>query len=102
MLNSAEQFIDKGKNSNQGGLSKEALTEIGNEFSSIGQLLTYIGAGILVAAMGYMGILYLVSSPEKQAKLKQQLIGLAVAAVVIFGAYGIWTLIVQFFSDIGL
>ena len=78
------------------------LSQIGTEFSELGNLLRYVGAGIMVGAMGYMGILYMVSSPEKQAKLKQQLIGLVVAGVVIFGGYFIWETIVDLFTSVGL
>ena len=76
------------------------IDAIGAEFSVIGNVLVYIGAGILVGATAYMGILYIVSSPEKQAKLKQQLIGLVVSAIVIFGAYSIWSIIVGFLENL--
>lgn len=92
----ADSFIDAGKNSEEGGISD--LTNIGASFSTIGNILTYIGVGILVGATGYMGILYLISPPEKQAKLKEQSIGLVVSAIVIFGAYYIWQIIVNVLS----
>lgn len=92
----ADDFIEAGRTSTTG---IKDLSEIGGEFSDIGQILRYIGAGILVGAMAYMGILYIVSPPEKQAKLKQQLIGLVVSAVVIFGAYYIWKFIVELLED---
>ena len=94
----ADSFIEAGKDSTAGGLSD--LTDIGKSFSTIGNILTFIGAGILVAATGYMGILYLISPPEKQAKLKEQSIGLVVSAVVIFGAYYIWEIIVTFLTGV--
>lgn len=87
----AQEFINTGKSS-QNGFNN--ITEIGNEFAAIGSVLTYIGAGIVVGAMAYMGILYIISPPDKQAKLKQQLVGLVVSAVVIFGAYYIWKFVV--------
>lgn len=86
----AEDFIQTGKK-NQGITD---LTEIGNNFSDIGKVLVYIGAGVLVGGLAYIGIMYMVSSPEKQGKLKQQLIGILVAAVVIFGAYSIWSILI--------
>lgn len=86
----ADNFITQGQSNNK----ISDLTEIGAEFTAIGNILKYIGAGIIVAATGYMGILYMVSPPERQAKLKQQLIGLVVAAVVIFGGYYIWKILV--------
>lgn len=85
----ADDFIDKG--SEQSMISN--LDTIGSEFASIGNVLKFIGAGIIIAATAYMGILYMISPPERQAKLKQQLIGLVVSAVVIFGGYYIWKII---------
>jgi hypothetical protein len=85
----ADTFISKGA-ANAG---IKDVTEIGEEFSSIGNVLKFIGAGIIVAATAYMGILYMISPPERQAKLKQQLIGLVVSAVVIFGGYYIWKIV---------
>lgn len=93
----ADEFIEAGRSSTT-GLSD--LSSIGTEFTSIGQILTYIGSGVLVGAMAYMGILYIISPPEKQAKLKQQLIGLVVSAVVIFGAYYIWKFIVELLENV--
>lgn len=92
----ADQFITKG--SEEQGISD--LTTIGSEFTDIGNVLKYIGAGIIVAATGYIGIQYMISPPERQAKLKQQLIGLVVAGFVIFGGYYIWKIIVNLFKGI--
>jgi hypothetical protein len=85
----ADKFIEKG--SENAGIGD--LSNIGSEFTEIGNVLKYIGAGIIVAATAYMGILYMISPPERQAKLKQQLIGLVVSAVVIFGGYYIWKIL---------
>ena len=93
----ASTFIETGRDSSDG---IKDLTDIGNEFTTIGTVLTYIGVGILVGATGYMGILYMISPPERQAKLKQQLIGLVVSAIVIFGAYYIWQLLVTLLENV--
>jgi len=93
----AEKFITDGKKNNkQLGVVAEAVTE---NFVGLGQILTVVGAGIYVAVISYMGILYLTSSPEKQAALKQQLIGVVVSGIVIFGAYGIWKAVLGVVSN---
>lgn len=92
----AKDFINKGSSNAPIG----DLSTIGNEFSAIGNVLRFIGAGIIVAATAYMGIMYMISPPERQAKLKQQLIGLAVSAVVIFGGYYIWKIITMALENI--
>ena len=42
-----------------------------------------------------MGIKYLTAGPDAKAKLKNQLIGVVVSGVVIFGAYYIWKLVIS-------
>lgn len=86
MITDAQGFISKGEEEAEG-------IEVGNvteQFKPIGQLLTMIGGGVMVAVTTFMGIKYLTAGPEAQAKLKQQLVGVIVSGVVIFGAYGIW------------
>ena len=69
------------------------------EFSGLAKILTTIGAGVLVIVITYMGIKYFISTPEEQAKLKGQLIGLVVSALVIFGATAIWKIAIGIFRN---
>lgn len=97
MENDAATFIKKGQD-NAKGLG-DVTTTITGEFKGLGQILTMVGAGVMVAATSYMGIKYMVSPPDKQAALKQQLVGLVVAGIVIFGAYGIWSAVLGVVSN---
>lgn len=87
----ADDFISRGQTSAK--IQQDGLTEIGKNFTALGNVLRFVGIGIVVGATAYMGILYMISAPEKQAKLKQQLIGLVVSAVVIIGGYYIWKIL---------
>lgn len=89
--------IDKFKQA--GSQATVDTTTIETEFASLGKILTTIGAGVLIIVITYMGIKYFISSPEEQAKLKGQLIGVVVSGVVIFGAYSIWKMAVSIFSN---
>lgn len=91
----ANKFLSTG--ANQAG--DIDTTAIAQNFVGLGQILTMVGAGVLVAVTTYMGIKYLTAGPEAQAKLKVQLIGIVVSGVVIFGAYGIWQLVVDIASQ---
>lgn len=71
------------------------LDEVTKPFIGLGQVLTMIGAGVMIAVTTYMGIKYLTAGPEAQAKLKEQLIGVGVAGIVIFGAYFIWQIVIN-------
>ena len=96
MESQAKNFINKGSEAAEGNID---YTNIANEFKGLGQILTMIGAGVMVAVTTYMGIKYLTPGPEAQAKLKVQLIGVVVSGMVIFGAYSIWKLVMQVASQ---
>lgn len=91
MNKDVEDFMVKGSTAAE-GIDYKKIT---GEFSSLGSILTTIGAGVMVAVVTYMGIKYLTSGPEAQAKLKIQLIGVVVSGCVIFGAYTIWKIVVS-------
>ena len=93
MEDKADKFLTKGA-----AQQNIDYTNVTAEFKSLGQILTMIGAGVMVAVTAYMGIKYLTAGPEAQAKLKTQLIGVVVSGVVIFGAYGIWKLVIEIAS----
>ena len=89
MESKANDFINAGADTS---IDYKKVTE---EFVGLGQILTMIGVGVMVAVTTYMGIKYLTAGPEAQAKLKVQLIGLVVSGVVIFGAYSIWSIVLR-------
>ena len=93
MEGKAQNFISKG--SQQSNINYNNVTA---EFKSLGQILTMIGAGVMVAVTAFMGIKYLTAGPEAQAKLKTQLIGDIVSGMVIFGAYFIWSIVLRIAS----
>lgn len=97
MESQASKFIKKGEK-NAGDMSG-VTKSITKNFIGLGQILTMIGAGVMVIVVSYMGIKYLISPPDKQAALKQQLIGVLVAGIVIFGAYGIWSAVLGVVSN---
>ncbi len=91
MQNQTQEFLNKGKDG-AGNVNGENIFE---DLVDLGSILTTIGAGVLVAVTLYMGIKYITATPEAQAKLKQQLIGLVVSGFVIFGAYFIWKIVIS-------
>lgn len=97
METQASDFISVGEN--KSGDKTNVISSITTNFTGLGSFLTMIGAGVMVAVTSYMGIKYIISPPDKQAALKQQLIGVVVAGIVIFGAYGIWSAILKVVSQ---
>ena len=65
-------------------------------------ILTVIGVFVLVAVTIIMGIKYMFATPDVAAKLKQQLIGLVVSAVVALGATAIWKIVYNVLTSTNL
>lgn len=104
--------------SNASGLTWDSIKESADSFTNagkgqmisddkiidavlpVGQMLTAIGVAVLFGGIVILGIKYMMADPQQKGKLKQQLIGLVVAGVVIFGAYSIWKLAYNFFNGI--
>ena len=80
-LQSAESMIDENQ-------LKDASNTLYNTLLAVGTVLTVIIGGII-------GIQFLLASAEDKAKIKEALIPYVIGAVVIFGAFGIWKLVVE-------
>ena len=95
MKSQADSWLSKGQSG-----SKVKEDDIANIMLPIGQFLVGIGAVVLIVVTIIMGIKYMTADPNSKGKLKQQLLGLVVSTVVIFGAYGIWVLVYNFMDNI--
>ncbi len=91
-----EGFESRG-NSGESLISTEDMNPL---VSGLANILTTIGVVIVLAGLLIMGIKYMVATPDEAAKLKTKMVGLVIAGVVIIGAYGIWTLAINFFDGI--
>lgn len=99
MKTAINQFMNTGKNGNSANISGN---DMGSIVIPIANILTAIGVIVLVAVTIVMGIKYMFATPEEAAKLKQQLIGLVVAGVVILGATAIWKIVYNILNSVGL
>lgn len=84
----ADNWLNKGAANNP--ISAE---KIGSILRPVANILLAIGSVIIVIMGVVMGIKYITASPDKQGQLKGQLVGLFVSAVVLYGAYGIWSVV---------
>ena len=91
---SADAFENAGSNQM---ISSDKIIEI---VLPVGQMLTAVGVAVLFGGIVILGIKYMLADPQQKGKLKQQLIGLVVSGVVIFGAYTIWRIAYNFFSEL--
>lgn len=92
MLSSAESFVREGAKNEGKTIDMEKLTPVFVEF---GQMLSGIGAIVLLIVTGIMGTKFMLANPEQKAGLQKQLVGLIVATFVIFGSYIIWSVVVN-------
>lgn len=98
MKTAINNWSNKGKTGDTGinsGEIREIIVPIIN-------ILTVIGIFVIVGVTIIMGIKYMFASPEQAAKLKQQLIGLVVSAVVVLGATAIWKIVYNVLSQTNL
>lgn len=86
----AGSFIDAGTG-DPSGTNREALT---GAIDEIAGMLMGIGVILAVIVAAILGIKFMVSSVDEQAKIKEMIIPYVCGCVVIFGAYGIWQLVV--------
>ena len=93
IFSAGKQWIETGRNNNEDKYNSPV--EFINELMPIGQILVSVGIGTLTIVSVIMAIRWITATPDKQAQLKQQLIGLVVAAFVIFGAVGIWEFVIH-------
>ncbi len=88
----ADKFIEKGG-------SGANIGDVNQLVSGLANILTTVGVVVVLAGLLIIGIKYMTASPEEAAKLKTKLVGLVVSGVVVIGAYGIWRLAFNIFSE---
>lgn len=74
--------------------------EVWKELASIAQMLMAVGAVVVVACFMWLGIKYMTTDPGGKADVKQKLIGLVIATVIVFGGLSIFTIVVNLFNGI--
>lgn len=93
----AENFLGAGKKDDDNDkttvainqeLLNDASSDIYNMLSSIGMIISVI-VGII------LGIIYMMSSAVDKAKVKESLTPYLVGSFVIFGAFGIWKIVIN-------
>ena len=85
MLNKANTFKNVGS-----GNEKISIRDAEEQLLPMGPILIAAASIVLVIVTGIMGIKFIMADPKEKGKLKQQMIGLVVAIVVVYGATGIW------------
>ena len=97
IISAGNSFINKGKNKEQANTS---VDDFATALAPIGSVLAGIGIVIFMAVLGIMAIKWITAKPDDKAKLKQAFVGYVVAAVVFFGAVGIWRIAIGIMEQV--
>ena len=92
VMGGAENFISGANTENT--ISQSSLK---NTIDLIYNIL--LAVGIIVAVVGaILGVQFMVASADGKAELKERLVPYVVGCVVIFGAFGIWKIVMIFIN----
>lgn len=89
IIQGADGFITNGSSSDM-----IAGDKIKNLSDIIYNVLLILGTVIAVIVGSVLGIQFITGSVEQKAKVKDSLIPFVIGCVIIFGAFGIWKLVI--------
>lgn len=95
IIQGADGFITNGSSSDM-----IAGDKIKNLSDIIYNVLLILGTVIAVIVGSVLGIQFITGSVEQKAKVKDSLIPFVIGCVVIFGAFGIWKLVITILRQI--
>ena len=89
IITGGQNFIESG--SKQTPIASDSIKNLSD---TIYNILLVLGTVIAVIIGAILGIQFITGSVEQKAKVKDSLIPFIVGCVVIFGAFGIWKLVI--------
>lgn len=95
ILSEGKDFIDKGSSE-----TPIQWSEIKKNILPIAHMLVGIATVVFVIVGMIMGIKYMISGADERAGIKQKLIWLIVSMVLVYGATGIYNLVVDIMQNI--
>lgn len=95
IFKSGKEFIDKGSQDPQ-ITTNDAI----KAFIPVGVTLVGIATIVLVIVGLIMGVKYMIAGANEKAQLKQKLIYFVISVVLVYGASGIFAIVIQIFNDI--
>ena len=90
VISGGDSFIQAGKD----GSAQIDKGSLQNASSSIYNILLICGVIIAVLIGSIMGIKFMIGSVEEKAEIKAALVPFAIGCIVVFGAFGIWKIVV--------
>lgn len=95
----ADDFIEQGEKQlrDEGGINEGELI---NTTNFLYNGLLAVGIVVAVAVGSVLGIKYMLGSVEEKAEYKQTLLAYLISCIVVFGAFGIWKVVINILSGV--
>lgn len=91
-----DNFLADGKKAQDADSDSEIDdTQIQEQFNKIYNILFSLGVVLAVLVGAILGIKFMIGSVEEQAKIKETLIPYIIGCIIIFGAFGIWRIVLN-------
>lgn len=88
MFDGADEFLSSAESQADNKSLQDFSNILSNAFIGIGTAVAVIYATIL-------GIKYMIGSMEEKAEIKESLVPFIIGCIVLFGAFGIWKMVVK-------
>ena len=88
MFDGADEFLSSAESQADNNSLQDFSNIMSNAFIGIGTAVAVIYATIL-------GIKYMIGSIEEKAEIKESLVPFIIGCIVLFGAFGIWKMVVK-------
>ena len=96
IMNSADNFLETGKKNANEVINNDALQ---SNMSKIYNILLAVGLVVVVLVGVILGIQFICASTEGKAEIKEKLVPYLCGVCIVFGAYGIWGVIINVLGD---
>lgn len=99
IIDSGESFLTAKDNLLENNASNNAINAIDEESlkntsTAVYNVLFTVGVALATIVGMVIGIQFMMGSPEEQAKVKETLVPYVIGVFVIFGAFGIWKIVI--------
>ena len=98
IFQSGDEFLQLGKD--EGGEDLINQDKLKIEINKVYNIVFAIGVALSVVGGAILGIKFMIGSVEEQAKIKELLIPYVLGCVVVFGAFGIWKIVITLGGNI--
>lgn len=101
IFDGGKSFINSGKEAIKSDkINTIDTTEVKNQLDKIYNILFSLGVALTVIIGAVLGIKFMTTSVEEKAQIKEALVPYVIGCVVVYGAFGIWKLVIEILSVI--